>query len=44
VLKQIAEMMGAPMSEWDGMAIFEGESYAKIFEVSSFDFRFHRDF
>jgi hypothetical protein len=44
VLKQIAEMMGAPMSEWDGMAIFEGESYAKIFEVSSFDLRSQKEF
>ncbi|KAJ7126869.1 hypothetical protein C8R44DRAFT_617351 [Mycena epipterygia] len=35
VLLQVAQSMGAPMteSEWDGMAIFEGESYAKIFEV-----------
>ncbi|KAF7336722.1 hypothetical protein MVEN_02107200 [Mycena venus] len=33
VLQQIAQMMGAPLSEWDGMAIFEGGSYAKIFEI-----------
>ncbi|KAF8186576.1 hypothetical protein K438DRAFT_2153255 [Mycena galopus ATCC 62051] len=26
-------MMGAPVTEWDGMSIFEGESFAKIFEV-----------
>ncbi|KAJ7903414.1 hypothetical protein B0H14DRAFT_3421638 [Mycena olivaceomarginata] len=34
VLQQIAQMIpGAPTPEWDGMAIFEGESYAQIFEV-----------
>ncbi|KAJ7678933.1 hypothetical protein DFH06DRAFT_975016 [Mycena polygramma] len=33
VLQQVTQKMGAPMSEWDGMAIFEGESLAKIFEV-----------
>ncbi|KAJ7475960.1 hypothetical protein FB451DRAFT_263796 [Mycena latifolia] len=33
VLMQLVQAMGAPMSEWDGMVIFEGESYAKIFEV-----------
>ncbi|KAJ6508005.1 hypothetical protein C8R47DRAFT_1036853 [Mycena vitilis] len=33
ILQQITQMMGAPMSEWDGMAIFEAETYGKIFEV-----------
>ncbi|KAJ7131589.1 EthD domain-containing protein [Mycena crocata] len=33
VLQQISQVMGAPMAEWDGMVIFEGESYAKIFAV-----------
>ncbi|KAJ6531921.1 EthD domain-containing protein [Mycena capillaripes] len=33
VNQQVAQMMGIPMPEWDGIAIFEGESYAKIFEV-----------
>ncbi|KAF8184646.1 kinase-like domain-containing protein [Mycena galopus ATCC 62051] len=33
VVQQLAQMMGAPVTEWNGMAIFEGESLAKIFEV-----------
>jgi hypothetical protein len=35
VLQQITAQMipGAPTIDWDGMAIFEAESYAKIFEV-----------
>ncbi|KAJ6576622.1 hypothetical protein DFH09DRAFT_1149881 [Mycena vulgaris] len=33
VLLQLVEGMGLTMHEWDGMAIFEAESYAKIFEV-----------
>ncbi|KAJ7761902.1 hypothetical protein DFH07DRAFT_814474 [Mycena maculata] len=33
VLLQLAAAMGAPKSEWDGMAIFEAESYVKIFEI-----------
>ncbi|KAK7033229.1 EthD domain-containing protein [Favolaschia claudopus] len=34
-LKQMAEASGVPMadSEWDGMAIFEAESYDKILEI-----------
>jgi hypothetical protein len=27
-----------PLSEWDGIAIFEAESYAKFFEVGSWRF------
>ncbi|KAJ7131587.1 hypothetical protein C8R43DRAFT_1207626 [Mycena crocata] len=33
VLQQIFQVMGTPMAEWDGMVIFEGESYEKIFAV-----------
>ncbi|KAF8206287.1 EthD domain-containing protein [Mycena galopus ATCC 62051] len=33
VLEQMAQMTGAPIPEWDGMAIFEAESYAKFFEI-----------
>ncbi|KAJ7364153.1 hypothetical protein DFH08DRAFT_838454 [Mycena albidolilacea] len=34
VLQQIMQMIpGAPTADWDGMAIFEAESYAKVFEV-----------
>jgi hypothetical protein len=45
VLQQITQMIpGAPTADWDGMAIFEAESYAKIFEVCSFDPRFQKRF
>ncbi|KAJ7164397.1 hypothetical protein C8R46DRAFT_1278670 [Mycena filopes] len=30
---EMAQMLGAAQSEWDGMVVFEAESYAKIFEV-----------
>ncbi|KAJ7158628.1 hypothetical protein C8R46DRAFT_395815 [Mycena filopes] len=33
VLQQMAQTLGAPPSEWDGIVIFEAESYPKIFEV-----------
>ncbi|KAJ7030366.1 hypothetical protein B0H16DRAFT_1512346 [Mycena metata] len=33
IFQQTAGAMGAPPSQWDGVAIFEGESYAKIFEI-----------
>jgi hypothetical protein len=45
VLQQITQMIpGAPTTDWDGMAIFEAESYAKIFELCSFDPRFQKRF
>ncbi|KAJ7030367.1 hypothetical protein C8F04DRAFT_1005782 [Mycena alexandri] len=37
VLSALAQQAVFPVSDWDGMGIFEAESYAKIFEVFQSD-------